>query len=443
MEWCIRIQNTPDAEFLQASEAQANGVIHHRPPGLFRVNQMLRNGGRYYVDVGDHLEYATPEDATFMGTVTNEIAGEHNVYSSLAAAKKAGNFHDFKLNKRVVDDETNTWGYHVSFCCSAEKMQINKKHLGVIGLHLATQNVYAGAGAVHRKKNGTVRFTLAQKVLNLNVDYADSSHRHSQPLVSTRDEPLAHESDWIRVHLTSMDANMSPWASWMRLGTTSLVLRLVEAGYYGEDLMPQMPMSRLAQQVAADLTLQRMVTLTDGRTIRPLDMQTELFSRAQKLSKEINLPKEEQEALGEWEDALTDLKTDPLLLIDRADWVAKKAALERYIGKHELNWAAPEVAAKDRQWDDIGPNGIGQRMRKTIWREWMPTYTDIEHARFHAPEHTRAKLRGQAVREIARTGLREASVTWENITWAPGNTIELNNPYQIEFPKPTAVIEQT
>lgn len=426
MEWPIFIKLPHDPDYRRFDGKRAEAVIKkYCPPGIARVSSMLSNGARYYLDPGGYfLEYATPEDTSFWGTVTNEIAGERLVYSSLARAQRNRLFHDFKIYKRVVDDELHTWGYHMNFASPADKFTIDEKHLSLIGLHLATQNIYAGAGTLFPdpQQPGKMRFSIAQKVLNLNCDFASSSHGKSQPLLSTRQEPLADEDRYTRVHLTSVDANISPWATWMRLGTTSLVLRLAEAGERGADLMPATPMFVMAQQVATDLSLRRLIELKNGTTITALQMQEELLARVKKLPID-SLPEEEQSVITAWEGALADLQQDPTRLSDRTDWVAKKAALDRLMARHGKSLEDEWIQQKDKQWDELGANGIGLRLRKntTGWGAHMPAEEDIVRSFHHAPTTTRAALREQAIRHYVRVRAREedSKIGWAS-AWVKG-----------------------
>lgn len=452
MEWSLRVQSNPDEPFRRAEDTLALNLINRfHDERIFRVQSWLSNGARFYKDVGDHLEYSTPEDTSFWGTVTNEIAGERLLYEALHRERERflawgndSNFrggspgvYDFKLNKRVVDDELHTWGYHTSFCSPAGQMQINEMKLGLVGLHLATQNLYAGAGAVCRLPGQDWSFCLAQKVLNLNKDYALSTCNQDQPLLSTRDEPLTGDiSNWKRVHLTSMDANMSPWATWMRLGTTSLVLRLVEHNEYGNGMMPHnsVPLHKLAQLVASDMAMTKTVELQDGMKVYPINIQEELVARVEKLSTRVALPAEELEVIQEWKKACDDLRTDYRLLVDRSDWVAKWLTLQRYMQKHDLPLGSDEVRSKDRQWDNIGPHGIGQALRQSIWKKWMPDEQAIETAQAQPPATTRATLRGQTIKEICEMHYPGASVGWPQATWTGlPKPRKFHDPYQTSW----------
>ena len=402
MEWSLqtRSSNEKDEYFEQAAGSAITQVFQMTDPRLQVMggHRMLSNGARLYKDVGDHPEYATPEDTSFLGTVANEIAGENILYDALVKAKEAGVFHDFILNKRVVDDDLNTWGYHISLSADATKVKATKADLAPLGPHLATIGLYAGAGAIVKTGQTTV-FAVSQKILNLNTDYSSSSHQVDQPLISLRDEPLAPEEQYTRVHITSLDPNISPWASWMKLGTTSIVLSMMERGHWNsKSLEFEDDMHKVALAVAHDPDLKRVVRRSNGQTIKPLDVQGEILQRAKKMT---DLPDEEMRVLEEWERALTDLAIDPIKLINRADWVLKRAWLSRYMSRNALKMCHPRVIKKDRQWSHIGPDGIGVKYRDgESWKKWMPK-AEIERAYLHAPTTTRAFARAAFIKEYS------------------------------------------
>lgn len=434
MEWNIRVQDEPDGSYVMMSgnegDNRSHDLVEIVPEGVVSVEGMLSNGARYYRDLR-RAEYATPEDRSFRGTVTRELAGERIVYAGMLAMQEKGDCRSFLINKRVADEGYNTWGYHASFCAPADKMRIDAEHLAVVGLHLATQNLFAGAGMVERRASGS-RFLLAQKTINLNMDYAKNSHGSENPLLSMRTESHA-DVRWNRVHLTSMDANMSPWATWMRLGTTSLVLRLVEDGYRAEDcLMPALALFEFAKAVAQDATLQHTVGLTDGRSVRPLDVQDDLLEKAWALSARVQLPAEELEVLAEWQQAVDDLRSSPAKLVDRTDWVAKKYMLESFMDKKGYTLDDAEVRKKDRQFDLLGPLGIGERLRETTWKKWMPSETDIVAAVQQPPLDTRARPRSTLIR-AAHSRTMYGSAAWSHVT--SGTKVNLPDPYDASMPE--------
>jgi proteasome accessory factor A len=428
MEWSTLVQIHPGCKEQLLSSQMAESFFREQlPPSLSRIGQFCSNGARLYDDIGQHPEYATPEDASLMGTVANEIAGERILEHVLDSAKEKKALHKFMLNKRVVDEFKNgyAWGYHENYLAPAHYLDISEEGLALLGIHLATRNILVGAGGLRRDRNtGSIQYFLAQKALNLNADFSGDTTR-VKPVVNLRQEPHAASEVWRRVHVTSGDPNMSPWATFMKLGTTSLVLRLIENGEKLEQLRVA-SLTNLAKKVAADLSLCDNVLLRDGTTIRPIGIQEKLCAAAWKLGKEIALPDEELLVISEWQKALDDAKEDPMLLWDRSDWVAKKLMLEAYADRHDLRDNDPDLFKKDRQWDNIGPHGIGIKLRKKHWANWMPTEEFIADRMFTPPDNTRAILRGKFIKRFAKDN--GIFVSWSSVK-VNNHPINLPNPY--------------
>lgn len=413
MEWAVLTRRGSKEIFELATAHDVSKAISHKDSWLKSADStgMLSNGGRYYGDVGQHPEYATPENTSFMGTVVSEFAGEDVVYDSFLNAQDAGVFHDFILNKRVVDDKLNTWGYHISLSADASQVPITEKALAPLGVHLATMNIYTGAGAVIPTEQGAI-FTTAQKVLNLNTDFYSSSHGTTQPLLSLRNESLADVSLYSRVHVTSLDANMSPWATWMKLGTTSIVLRMMEHEYLRSAKYFKNNMYNVAQHVAYDTSLNRTVELADGSTIRPIDIQGELVRLAEKLAKSEGLSTEEHLVLAEWKRVLSDLEADPDQTGDRVEWVARRNFLRKYMARKALRLSDQPIFKLDRSWSHIGPDTIGERMREKVWAEWMPANESIDDAYFDPPTTTRALGRASLIQKYAESLDYNFTASW-------------------------------
>ena len=419
MEWCIRYLPFPDdsnpnpvfkrMDSHDITPVVINYLLPHIPRlGASLNNSFLSNGSRLYMDTGEHLESSTAEDTSFMGTVANELASERMLFGAFERAREARILRDFVINKRIVDDNGATWGYHESYCAPVEKIQINSTSLALLGIHLATRNVFFGAGRLDLSG----RFHISQKAAEAGSDFdqAATSSKKTKPVVNLRNEPHADKEHWVRVHVTSGDPNMSPWATYMKLATTSLVLRLMENGHDMPWLRFKYQLFRAAQLVSKDTTLKKPLALQNGKTIRPVEVQEELANEARLLSKKIELPDEELMAIDEWSRASEEAGKDPLLIGDRSDWVAKQAALQRYQENHDIAWDSGDMRAKDRQWDALGPAGVGWAMRQKAWKAWMPDEELIGDRMQYPPESTRAFVRGTFVRTFA--GQPGANADW-------------------------------
>jgi proteasome accessory factor A len=418
MEWPISIPSNNEQGAVQLNSSAILPLVQEYladvPHVGTRSRAFLGNAALLYCDVGEHWEYATPEDDSFLGTVANEIASERIMRRVLSQVVGEGEhaYHlsKYNLNRRVIGDSGSTWGYHESYNVPANLVSINEYSLALLGVHLATRGIFTGAGFLH--PNG--KFFLAQKATDITESFRDATTRN-KPVVNLRNEPLADTSRWRRVHVTSGDPNMSPWATRMKLGTTSLVLRLIEHGMKPEGLQFTQALHSIMQGVAQDLAIRRQYKLKSGDLTTAAEVQHQLMTLSKRLAKEVTLPEEELWVLEEWEKACADIMQDPRLLADRADWVPKRAMLERYRERHGLAWTSNKLREKDRKWDNIGPHGIGMKMREGRWSKWMPPEELISERESRPAETTRAHLRGKFV--AAFSGHPDAKTDWEYVAF--------------------------
>lgn len=401
-------------------------VDRYTPGYLKSINDFYSNGSRLYVDVGTHIEYCGPEDITIEGAVANEIAGERIVSETLDNAKQANYLADYRLNKRVIDDEGTTWGHHENYL-APNSILIRKDYIAIMGLHLATINLFTGSGVViSPRAKEPLTFAISQKSLGINCDYSSDTTK-DKPVINLRMEAHSDQNKWTRVHVTSGDANMSPWAMRMRLGTTALVLRLIENGYKAKHFDLDISFCQVMRQVALDTSLKKSVKLKSGKSIRPLNIQERFISAIRQLSETSEIPEEELDILSMWEQAHADLERDPALLADRADWVAKKQILESYMDRHDSDWQDPIVAGLDKKWDELSPDGYGLKLRETRWKQWMPPDELIAKRQIMPPDSTRAAIRGKYIRLFADKN-NSSTVNWSYIRHE-GTDYQLRDPF--------------
>ena len=435
-EWSI-VYPDADARTLVplATETIDDMIEACLPPYLIKANSgggMLSNGGRIYKDMSYFIEYATPEDTSFDGTIANELASERIILDMMARAIKDDIIpEDAELHKRVISDTNETWGYHVSFTTDAKKVAVESaSDMNALGMHLATMNIYAGAGMLRNEssmpmdRGGSpkLRYALAQKVLNLNDDFSTHSHGNTQPLICTKREELSRGHGYGRLHVTSLDAHISPWATKMSLGTIAIVLRLMEEGYQGykvQDIMPAagLSMHQVAKTVAYDTDLtyampRSYTSKSFNSQLRALDIQRMLLTHAA----ELDLPKQELEVWHEWKRALDTLEDNPNKLIE-ADWVARRALINRRTrdiedrderDRKRLHW--------NNQYDRLDlPEryNIPHALRTRTFKQHMPAPALIAERMEYPPQTTRALQRSQIIRAHP-----DAQVSWDRVSYA-------------------------
>src|SRR5690606_2163051 len=146
-----------------------------------------------------------------------------------------------------------------------------------------------------------------------------------RPIINTRDEPHADPERYRRLHVIIGDANLSEISTYLKLGTTALVLSMIEEGFLGVDLSVERPVSSL-HEVSHDPSLQYLVTLKDGRKLTAVQLQLEYAEQARKFVQDRYGPDVDPitaDVLDRWESVLARLEDDPMSLSRELDWVAK------------------------------------------------------------------------------------------------------------------------
>jgi proteasome accessory factor A len=220
---------------------------------------------------------------------------------------------------------------------------------------------------------------------------------------------------------------MSEWATALKIGTTALVLELIERG-----AAPQLEIAQpvdATKSISRDQTYDWIIELTDGRKISAIDVQRIYLAAATKAVTQ-EQDKEVAWLLREWEAVLNDLDQDVQLCRDRVDWVAKKQLLEALLNEEQLSWTDPWLQSIDLEYHNIAPEaGLYYELLGQGTMGRFVTEAEIKHAIFSPPEDTRAYFRG---RSVARFNSRIKSIQWDEIVFTNGASpqrVQLRQPH--------------
>src|SRR5882757_958060 len=301
------------------------GVIdlHYRdyeePPGNAGF---LLNGGRLSIDMG-HLEYSSPECRTVEDSVAYDLAGDQLLQAGLEAL---GVSEEVAFIKNNVDHHTGaTFGCHENYLMKRE-LQFSPRLLGTLLSFLTTRQLFTGAGRVGQASPlafdfepanhaGAVPFQLSQRADHI-VNDIYQWVQFNRAIINARDEPLADYRKYRRLHLLIGDSNMSPFANALKVGTTALVLTLLEEGNLPEDVI-LLDAVLATRQISHEGTGRAVVQLEDGRTRSALDIQREFLARAQQVLG--GRDAETDWILESWAFTLDALCTNPELLLGGVD----------------------------------------------------------------------------------------------------------------------------
>src|SRR5881396_246024 len=339
-------------ELLQDTDESAYYEIDKNRPLSFeeiKSDLVLSNGARFYNDHA-HPEYSTPECTTLRQIVTQDKAGER-ILAECARRRnlKLPSGQEVRLYKNNTDFFGHSYGCHDNYLMRRDVPW--DRLVGGVLPFLITRQIFAGAGKMGIEAEGAAghpgTYQISQRADFFSVLVSiDTMNR--RPLVNTRDEPHADANKYRRFHVIIGDSNMSEWATAMKLGTTALVLDLIECGK-----APQLEIAQpidAAKSISRDQNYDWIIELRDGRKISAIDVQRLYLNAAQKVER---AEEERGWILREWESVLNDLERDVMLCRDRADWAAKKFLLNELQEEEKLSWRDPWLQSIDLEYHNL------------------------------------------------------------------------------------------
>ncbi|MCC5951257.1 MAG: Pup--protein ligase [Acidimicrobiia bacterium] len=378
-------------------------------------NVFLANGARLYLDVGSHPEYATPECDSILDLVAHEKAGERILEQLLTSAEQRlreegirGVIYLFKNN---TDSAGNSYGCHENYLTS--RSDDFSHYAEVLIPFLVSRQIYAGAGKVLQTARGAM-YSISQRAEHI-WEGVSSATTRSRPIINTRDEPHADAERYRRLHVIVGDSNMSEYATFLKVGACSILLRMLEEpSVVLRDMTLENPI-RAIREISHDMTCRRRVRLANGREVSALDIQSEYLERALKYAERRELSEVETMALQMWEHCLEGLRRDPLSLDREVDWVIKYKLIEAYRERNDLELHHPKVALIDLQYHDISrQRSLFYKLQQRGLVERMVTDEAITTAVETPPQTTRARLRGEFIRR-AKERKRDFTVDWVHL----------------------------
>jgi proteasome accessory factor A len=378
-------------------------------------NVFLENGARLYLDVGSHPEYATPECDSIADLVVHDKAGErileHLVNSAEARLREEGIRGVVFLFKNNTDSAGNSYGCHENYLTS--RRDDFGHYAEVLIPFLVSRQIYAGSGKVLQTARGAM-YCISQRAEHI-WEGVSSATTRSRPIINTRDEPHADAERFRRLHVIVGDSNMSEYATFLKVGATSILLRMLEdPAVVLRDMTLENPI-RAIREISHDTTLRRRVRLANGREASALDIQGEYYNRARRYQETRGLSPLEDQALNMWEHCLKGLESDPWSLDRECDWVIKHNLIEHYRQRDGVPLTHPKVALIDLQYHDVNrERGLFYKMQSRGLVERTCTDEDIETAMDQPPQTTRAKLRGEFIRR-AKERRRDFTVDWVHL----------------------------
>ncbi len=408
-----------DARGYQLSRASADPsqLTDEDDPTL--ANVILTNGARLYVDHA-HPEYSSPEVTTPRDAVRWDKAGEQIMATAVRAIAANPGLGPVNLYKNNTDGKGQSYGTHENYLMSrATPFAEIVRHLVPF---FVSRQVFTGAGRVGiGAESETAGYQLTQRADFFEVEVGLETTL-KRPIINTRDEPHASADKYRRLHVIIGDANLCEVATLLKMGTTSLVLAMIEDRALTRDLAVERPVSSL-RAVSHDPSLKTLLTLRDGTTLTAVQLQWAFFEQARAYVDDRSGGEPDAdtvEVLTRWESVLTRLETDPMTCARELDWVAKLSLLQGFRDREGLPWDAHRLQLIDLQYSDVRPEkGLYHRLVARDRVERLVGEADVRAAVADPPEDTRAYFRGRC---LAKYGRDVAAASWDSVIFdVPGH----------------------
>ena len=359
------------------------------------VNAVLKNGARFYVDHA-HPEISTPECVNALQIVRYDRSGEKILENAMSLANE-----NLEPDEEIVVYKDNSDGKGNSYGCHENYLVDRLAPFGEIithaTTHFVTRQIFTGSGKIGVEIPG-VEYESVPYQITQRADFFEEEvgleTTLKRPIINTRDEPHADATKYRRLHVICGDANMSETATFLKIGSTSILLAMIEDNFLKNRISFDNPV-RSIRQVSHDLSLKQPLLLSDGSSITALEAQWEILESAQiyieKGGAEWTGGEIAENVINTWTRVLTLLETDPDNLRFEIDWIAKKVLIEHFADRHNLQLTDPKVRLLALQYHDIRE---GKRISEIVGLKRLVTDQDVSTGVNNPPEETRAYFRG-------------------------------------------------
>jgi Pup amidohydrolase len=440
-EYGVALRGAPDPNPVVASSLLINGYVEQRrvgwdfedetpnrdargfardgaqPPEVetHLVNAVLTNGARYYVDHA-HPEYSTPECSDPLEATLFDKAGERILARSMEAARRL-----LPQGQEIVVYKNNSDGKGNSYGCHENYLVDRNLPFALLVRNLipwfVTRQIFTGVGKVG-SENGAehVDYQLTQRA-DFFEEEVGLETTLKRPIVNTRDEPHADPQKYRRLHVIVGDANLCEVATFLKIGTTAIVLAMIEDGFIDKDLSISSPVAAI-RAVSHDPSLRTTVESAALGRCSALEMQWEFLRLARKYADESGLESVGGDAIGglvldRWEATLSALESDPMSLDGQLDWVTKLKLLKAYAARDDLEWSDPKLELLSVQYHDVRPDrSLYERLVRAGKVERLLVEREVVEAMGEPPASTRAYFRGTC---LARWADSVVAANWDSL----------------------------
>jgi len=379
------------------------------------LNKVLANGARLYVD-GAHPEYSTPECTSAHDIVVHEKAGERIVAAALRAVEQVRGPGKLLVYKNNSDGKGNSYGYHENYLVN--RSVPFERLVRILVPFFVTRQIFAGAGKIGAENQAAqVPYQLSQRA-DFFESLVDLNTMVKRPIINTRDEPHADPAKYRRLHVICGDVNMAECSTYLKVGTTAIVLEMAQEDWPIPAIELEDPIHAI-QAVSRDLDVKNDIRLAGGRSMSAIAVQRVYLNTARDFyaSHELTVPV--KDVLIRWEETLDKLERDPRELVRELDWVAKRSLIESYLERKGCGWDDPRAAMLDLQYHDVRPEkGLYYTLERGHHIDRLVSDAEVMRAETTAPLDTRAYFRAACVKKWPQ---EVYAASWTSVLFDIGN----------------------
>ena len=373
----------------------------------------LTNGGRFYNDHA-HPEYCTPECRTIDQLNVYDRAGELMLMECAARLSHIKGAQ-VRLYKNNTDFLGHSYGCHENYLMARDLPW--DRLCEDLEAFLITRQIIAGAGKFATEKEDQWvdgRFQISQRSDFFTVRQSvDTMQR--RPIINTRDEPHANPNKYRRFHVILGDANMSPFATRLKVGSTALVLMASQLAWEKSLTQPGIQLKNPVQtlkSISKDVALSQTYSTTKGAQVSALDVQFQYLDWVKSY-----LEAMPEGWVGVWEDwaaTLDELRSGAWdQLAGKLDWVAKRALIQGFQESEGLSASDPWLQSLDLEYHRLDlDEGLYFGLESSGQMQGLPDPAACEKAMRQPPEGVRSWVRG---RLIERFGSEIAWAQWDHL----------------------------
>ncbi|MBU6233495.1 MAG: proteasome accessory factor PafA2 [Acidobacteria bacterium] len=384
------------------------------------ANTVLTNGARFYVDHA-HPEYSSPECRTPREAVLYDVVGENVLRHAVSTANSLGlDGAPLVVYKNNSDGKGNSYGTHENYLVSRS---VEFPHIvRAMAVHFLSRQIFCGSGKVGWETDVLDDIAPTYQIAQRSEFFEELVGLETtlkRPIVNTRDEPHGDPERFRRLHVIAGDANMSQTATFLKLGSTALLLAaLEEIGIDGFPALPRFPV-RAIRTIGCDPSLRVAVDCDDGIRRTAWDYQDALWHLAERYVDQfggecVATDGEVRHILSQWRDVLDGLRDDRDSVADRVDWVAKLRLIDGMRDRYDLAPDDPRLAAIDLQYHDIR---VEKSLAYRAGLQELVSSEEVALAEQQPPRETRAYFRGRCVDKY-RNSLVAAN--WDSLVFDLG-----------------------